>query len=153
MSKIRRHEGGPGDGGSPAAAEITEDAAVVRSMYGALEEDDEQALAGCVDPRIEWIHPMVTRLPFDGARHGLPTVLRDAFRRAADGGEPRVSAETFLEFGDGVLVVGRLLGRSGMEGEPAEKPFLHECFVRGGKVIRIREYPVERESRRADRNG
>lgn len=142
MSKIRRQEVGPGGGGSPAAGEFTEDAAVVRAMYRALEKDDEQALAGCVDPHIKWIDSMVTRLPFDGVRYGLPAVLRDAFRRAADGGGPQVSAETFLEFGDGVLVVGRLLKHSGVKDGPLEKPFLHECFVWGGKVIRIREYPV-----------
>jgi hypothetical protein len=53
---------------------------------------------------------MVTHLPFDGARRVLPTVVRHAFRRGGDGDEPRVSTERFLEFHDGVSVVGRFLG-------------------------------------------
>lgn len=47
-----------------------------------------------------------------------------------------------MEFGDGVLVVGRFLGWNEADGEKAEEPFLHKCFVRGGKIVRIREYPA-----------
>ena len=142
MSEFRRQEGHLGGIELPAAGEVTEDAAVVRAMYGALQANGEQVLADCVDQRIEWVDPMVTRLPFDGVQHGLQAVLRNAFHRAADGGGPRVSAETFLEFGDGVLVVGRFLGGGGTEGEEIEEPFVHECFIRGGRVVRIREYPA-----------
>jgi hypothetical protein len=53
---------------------------------------------------------MIARLPFDGAQRGLPAVLRHAFRRSADGAQLWVCAETFLRFGDSVLVVGRLPG-------------------------------------------
>ncbi len=130
------------DGVSPSAAERSEDAAVVRAMYRALGEGDASIFTRYVDPRAEWVDPMVARLPFDGVRRGLPALLRHAFRRGADGEEPRVSAETFLEFGDGVLVVGRFLGRAGAEGEQTEEPFVHECYVKGGRVIRIREYPA-----------
>ncbi len=115
---------------------------MVRAMYRALEEEDAPALARHADPEIEWVHPLVTRLPFDGTRRGLSTVLRAAFRRVADGTGPRVCAQSFLEFGEGVLVVGRLLSDAGAGGEPVEEPFTHECFVRGNKVVRIREYPA-----------
>lgn len=142
MSKLRGQEGRPDGIGPPAAGEATEYAAVVHAMYDSLEANDEQALADCVDERIEWVHPMVTRLTFDGVQHGLPAVLRNAFRRAADGGGPRVSADTFLEFGDGVLVIGRFLRSGDTDGEQTEEPFLHECFIRGGRVVRIREYPA-----------
>lgn len=138
MSKLTRNEGFP-------AAEAMEDATVVRAMYRALEEGNAPALARYADPSIEWIHPMVTRLPFDGTRRGLTPVLESAFRRGADGMGSRVSAETFLELGDGVLVVGRLLDQRRAENESNEAPFLHECFVRGGRVVRIREYPVEQD--------
>lgn len=138
MSKLIRNEGF-------LAAEAAEDAAVVRAMYRAIEEGNVPALARYADPEIEWMHPVVTRLPFDGTRRGLTAVLESAFRRDAEGMGPRVSAETFLELGDGVLVVGRLLGRGRVEDESNEAPFLHECFVRGGRVVRIREYPAESE--------
>lgn len=82
---------------------------------------------------------MVTRLPFDGTRRGLTAVLQSAFRHEADETGPLGSAETFLELGDGVLVSGRLLDQGRAEDEPDETPFLHECFVRGGRVIQIRE--------------
>ncbi len=142
MSKLRGQEGRPDGIGPPATGKATEYAAVVHAMYDSLEANDEQALADCVDERIEWVHPMVTRLTFDGVQHGLPAVLRNAFRRAADGGRPRVSADTFLEFGDGVLVVGRFLRSGDTDGEQIEEPFLHECFIRSGRVVSIREYPA-----------
>ncbi len=68
-------------------------------------------------------------------------MLRAAFRRTEDGDGPRVSADSFLEMGDGVLVVGRFSG--GEDTDAPEEAFLHECSVRAGKVVRIREYPAE----------
>lgn len=133
--------------GEMPAAELAEDAAVVRAMYRAIEEGDARALARHAEPEIGWVHPMVARLAFDGTRRGLPHVLRSAFRREADGTGPRVSAETFLEFGDGVLVAGRLFEDRGANGASSEKPFLHECFVRGGRVVQIREYPAKSEEK------
>jgi ketosteroid isomerase-like protein len=130
--------GRPQQGGLPAAGELAEDVTTVRAAYRALEEGDEQALACYLASQVEWVHPAVTRLPFDGTLRGLPSVLRAAFRRDEDGNGPRLSADTFLEIGDGVLVAGRFLES---EEEPGE-PFLHECSVRGGKIERIREYPA-----------
>jgi hypothetical protein len=63
----RSHEGVP-----PTAGEGSEDATVVRAMYRVLGEGDDSIFARCLDPQAEWIHPMVARLPFDGARRGLP---------------------------------------------------------------------------------
>ena len=122
--------------------ETNADVFAVRAMYRAFEAGDARDLSCCVSPDVYWVHPVVTRLPFDGTRRGLPALLRSAFRRAADGTGPRVLAETFVEFGDGVLVVGRFLGDPAQEDGSAEEPFMHECFVKGGKVIGVREYPV-----------
>ena len=130
--------GRPRQGGLPAAGELAEDVTTVRAAYQALEAGDEEALAHYLDPQVEWVHPAVTRLPFDGVLRGMPAVLRAAFRRDEDGNGPRVSADTFLEIGDGVLVAGRFFRDSVKEGEP----FLHECSVRGGRIERIREYPA-----------
>ena len=144
MSTLWSHEGDPNEGESPYFGEDSEDAVVVRTMYQALEDEDTQALAYCADASIEWIHPMVTRLPFDGTRCGLPAVLQGAFRRGLAGTGPRIRAETFLEFGDGVLVAGRFYETRGAAQDGlVEEPFLQECFVRSGKVIRIREYLVQ----------
>lgn len=145
MAKVKRYGRRPGE---VPAVEVSRDADVVRAMYRALEEGDAAALARHADARIEWIDPMVARLPFDGTRRGLPAVVRSAFRRDEAGTGPRISPETFLEFGDGVLVVGRFFGRAGTEGGPVGEPFLQEFFVRGGKVVRIREYPAQTAKRR-----
>ena len=114
----------------------------MRTAYRALGEENISTFTRCVDPQVEWVHSMVACLPFDGVRRGLPAVLHHAFRRSTDGARPRVSVETFLEFGDGVLVVGRFLVREGAQGEEIEEPFVHECFVREGRVISIWEYPA-----------
>lgn len=136
---------GPRRGGLPASGELAEDATAVRAVYRALEVGDPQKAACHMDPQVEWVDPVVTHLPFDGVLRGLPSVLRAAFRRTEDGNGPRVLADTFLEMGDGVLVVGRFSGgfSGGEDADTPEEPFLHECFVRAGRVIRIREYPAE----------
>ena len=135
----------PRRGGLPTAGELAEDVTAVRAVYRALEVGDPQKAACHMDPQVEWVDPAVTRLPFDGMVRGLPSVLRAAFRRNDDGGDPRVFADTFLEMGDGVLVVGRFSGgfAGGEDAGTPEEPFLHECSVRAGRVIRIREYPAE----------
>ena len=130
--------GRPRQGRLPAACELAEDVTTVRAAYKVLEVGDEEALTRYLDPQVEWVHPAVTRLPFDGVLRGPPAVLRAAFRRGEDGTGPRVSADTFLEIGDGVLVAGRFLRDGVKEGEP----FLYECSVRGGRIERIREYPA-----------
>lgn len=140
--------GRPRHGAFPVPGELAEDVSTVRAAYRALEDGDERTLNRYVDPQVEWVHPAVTRLPFDGIIRGLPSVVRAAFRRNEDGDSPRVSVDTFLEFGDGVLVAGRFLGGRG--GEEAEEPFLHECFVRGGRIERIREYPARVHGTRAN---
>jgi ketosteroid isomerase-like protein len=131
----------PRRGGLPAAGELAEDATAVRAVYRALEAGDPQKAACHMDPQVEWVDPVVTRFPFDGVLRGLPSVLRAAFRRTEDGNGPRILADTFLEMGDGVLVVGRFAGAE--DADAPEAPFLHECSVRAGRVIRIREYPAE----------
>ena len=133
--------GSPRRSGLPAAGELAEDVTTVRAAYRALEARDEQALSRYVDPRVVWVHPLVTRLPFDGTLRGLPHILRAAFRRNEEGTTACLCADTFLEMGDGVLVVGRFA-----EGEGADRhetPFLHECSVRAGRIVCIREYPAE----------
>ena len=130
--------GRPRQGGVPTAGELAEDVTTVRIAYRALEERDDEILIDHLDPNVQWIHPAVTRLPFDGTVRGVPSVLRAAFRRDEDGIGPRVSADTFLEIGDGVLVAGRFL----KNGEEHAVPFLHECSVRDGRIERIREYPA-----------
>lgn len=131
--------GRPRRDGPPAAGELVEDATAVRAAYRALEAGDARTAARHLDPHVEWIHPAVVRLPFDGVLRGPPSVLRAAFRRDEDGDGPRVFADTFLEMGDGVLVVGRFADGA----ERTETPFLHECSVRAGRIVSIREYPAE----------
>ena len=133
--------GRPRRDGLPAAGELVEDATTVRAAYRALEEDNPRTAARYLDPRVEWVHPAVVHLPFDGVLKGRPPVLRAAFRRDEDGDGPRVFADTFLEMGDGVLVVGRFAEGEGPD--RTETPFLHECSVRSGTIFRIREYPAE----------
>jgi len=129
--------GRPRHGAFPDPGELQEDVSTVRAAYAAIEAADERAVARFMDGEVEWVHPAVTQLPFDGTVQGLPAAVRAAFRQNEDGTGPKVSAETFLEFGDGVLVAGRFIGEYGVE-----DPFLHECSVSAGRIILIREYPA-----------
>ena len=123
----------PREGSRIPGAERSDDTAVVRGLYMAVAEENHEALAPYMDPEVAWVHPLVARLPFDGTARGPQAVMNAAFRRRPGGTGPRVSAETFLEWGDGVLVVGRFLGDD-------PEPFLHECHVQGGRVVMIRGY-------------
>ena len=121
----------------PVPGELQEDVSTVRAAYAAIEASDERAVARFIDREVEWVHPAVTHLPFDGAVRGRKAVVRGAFRKNEDGSGPKVSAESFFELGDVVLVAGRFMRDHGME-----DPFLHKCCVKAGRVILIREYPA-----------
>jgi ketosteroid isomerase-like protein len=129
--------GRPRHGAFPVPGELEEDVSTVRAAYTAIEATDEETVARFMDPDVEWVHPAVTHLPFDGVVRGLPSVVRTAFRKNENGSGPQISADTFLEFDAGVLVAGRFIGDHGMEDS-----FLHECSVRAGRIERIREYPA-----------
>ena len=83
---------------------------------------------------------MVAHLSFDGGQAAHCRAL--GLCRVGVGAEPRVSVGKCLELDDGVLVVGRLLGWGEAEGEDLEEPFVHECFVRCGRLVRIRQHPA-----------
>lgn len=141
MERERRGEARPGIP-CPVLGELSEDVAVVRATYRAIAEGDAVALDRLVDPGVVWVHAAVSRLPFDGTCCGLAAVLAGGFRRR-EGSAPPFAADTFVELGDGVLVVGRFFAVEGSVGEDAgERPFLHECFVRGARLVTIREYPA-----------
>ena len=133
--------GRPRRNGLPAAGELVEDATTVRAAYQALEDDDPRKAAPYLDPSVRLVHPAVVRLPFDGVLTGVPSLLPAGFRRDENGDGPRVFGDTFLEMGDGVLVVGRFAEGEGPD--RTETPFLHECSVRSARIFRIREYPAE----------
>jgi hypothetical protein len=109
--------GRPRHGAFPVPGELQEDVSTDRAAYGTIEAADERAVAHFMDPQIEWVHPAVTHLPFDGTVRCLPSVVRAAFRKNEDGSGPQIFADT----------AGRFIGDHGME-----DPFLHECFVRAG---------------------
>jgi hypothetical protein len=93
--------GRPRHGAFPVPGELQEDVSTVRAALQGGRGRGEQATARLMDPKIEWVHPAVTHLPFDGVVLGLPAAVRAAFRQNEDGTGPRVSAETFLELGEG----------------------------------------------------
>ena len=74
----------------------------------------------------------------------MTAVLQNALRREADGAMG--AGGDLSGLGNGVLVVGRLLYRGRVKDESNEVSFLHEDFVRDGRIVRIREYLAESEA-------
>src|SRR3712207_7424296 len=73
------------------------------------EAGDLRTLVRFLDPKVEWVHPAATRLPFDGLVRGIPSVVRFAFRRMEDGDGPRRSEEHTSELQSRQYLVCRLL--------------------------------------------
>lgn len=116
---------------------------IVRAVYEAFNRDGPSAAEALLHPAVTFSEPPVSRVPYAGFHSGPCSVVVAVFRH-----EPELWAdfkavpEAFLCTGESVLVLGAFRGTGRETGQPLRAPFVHECFLREGKVARIQSYPA-----------
>jgi ketosteroid isomerase-like protein len=111
---------------------------VVEQAYEAFGRGDIPAVLGVLAEDVEWSVPEV--VPHGGRFRGRDDVGR-FFQGIGEKWEPgfSVDAQEWLEGGDEVSTIGRAEGTL-QGGGPAGYGFVHVFTVRGGEVVRFREY-------------
>jgi ketosteroid isomerase-like protein len=89
------------------------------------------------DPEIVWTSPETT--PLGGTFRGPSEVAAFFGRLPEFYAELAVTPEQFVESGDTVTVLGRLVGRA-RNGTAFDEPFVHVWTVRNGRSVAFREF-------------
>lgn len=111
----------------------------IRGGYGAFAKGDFASIP--FDPKVEWIEPELPILEGGGMRHGPEAVIREVFEPTLSKCDNfRVQCDEYLDAGDQVIVLGRFLGRVKETGHDLNAPFAHVWTLRGGKIVRFRNY-------------
>jgi ketosteroid isomerase-like protein len=113
-----------------------------RDAFQAFAGEDLTALAGLLDPEVEW-----RALEDSGPQHGLEGVVQSlgAWYQVWD--EVHVELEELIDAGsDDVVAVVRMRGRhAGSQGEVAER-FFQIWSISDGKIVRFHEYRTRHEA-------
>ena len=118
-----------------------------RRIYRALNGRDEQGLVGLCDPRIE-VHSVFAAVG-GAVYHGHEGVRR--WQRDLSeswGGEFRVEAQAYFDFGEHTLVSAVLHGRGGQSGVDVAMPATGIATWRDGLCVAHKAYPLKEEALR-----
>lgn len=118
------------------------EAEIVRGIYEAFNRSDLPAAWSLMAPGVTFAEPS-PRMPCTGFHSGPGSVTGAAFRHEPELWEDfRAIPEALLCTGESVVVLGLFRGVGRETGEPLCAPFVHECFLCGGRVARIQSYPA-----------
>jgi ketosteroid isomerase-like protein len=116
---------------------MADNADVISGAYDSFSKGDIPAVIETLDPEVQW--DVTAILPQGGSFSG-PDGVGGFFEGLAKAWEEfRVSLDDLIASGDDVVAVGRAEGKlSG--GDSAGYGFAHVFTLRGGKIVRFREY-------------
>lgn len=121
---------------------MSTEAKTVRTMYEAFNRKELDAALPLLAPSVTLAEPPVSGLPCSGFHSGPCSVTAALFRHERELWEDfRATVETLVDTGESILVLGCFTATGKATGEPLRSPFVHECFLRGGRISAIRSYP------------
>jgi uncharacterized protein len=110
----------------------------LRDIYSAIQRHDSERLTEALAHDIEWTLPET--VPWGGTHHGHLGVMAvvEIFEEHVDGiwAEP----DEFIDAGDELVVLGRVMGRGRLTGRAFEVSFAHVWSLRDGVPSRFRGY-------------
>jgi ketosteroid isomerase-like protein len=116
-----------------------QDVQTVREGYEAFNRKDIPAVLERFDPQVEWFEPGGGRAPA-GTFRGAQAVAEQVFSTIPENFEEfGAEAESFMDAGEHVVVIGRFRGRS-KGGAALDAPFVHVWKMRNGKAARFDNY-------------
>jgi ketosteroid isomerase-like protein len=120
------------------AGTVSEDVSLIRKAFALFDQGGMAAAAELLAPDIEW---RTTGLISQGATyHGIQDVL--AYGRKFDGAFEGLHFKPldFIERGNAVIVPTKLSARGTHGGGKVEVILTYACWVRDGKICRVRSF-------------
>jgi len=125
----------PGAASADEAAETPTQ--LLRNGYDAFARGDIEAVLRLFDPDITWTTPAT--MPLGGTYRG-PAEVAEFFAKLPElFAELTVQPDQYVEAGDTVTVLGRLVGRT-QAGVAFEEPIVHVWTVRNGRSVAFQEF-------------
>lgn len=114
---------------------------VVQEGYAAFARGDVTAALSSYADDIDWAMPgSPDVIPYAGRRRGREQVAQFYATFPQTEEVEQMDLQDFIAQGDKVLVFGHYKGRVKSTGRSYAKDFIHAVTLRGGKVVKFREY-------------
>ncbi len=114
---------------------------IVQEGYAAFGRGDIAAALSNYADDVDWLMPGSPDIfPYAGRRRGVEQVAQFYSTFAQTEEVEQMDLQDFIAQGDKVLVFGRYKGRVKSTGRSYTKDFIHVATLRGGKVVKFREY-------------
>ena len=113
---------------------------VIQDAYAAFGRGDLDALIGAMSDDVDWQTFGPAEIPMMGPRHGKPEVRRFFQQVGETWNFARFEPRQFVAQGDVVVSLGVYDGTAKSTGRPFASEFAHVFTVRGGRIVRFREY-------------
>ena len=111
----------------------------ITSLYDALTRGDVSTVRPLLDAQLEWTE--AEGFPLAGTYHGPDAVIRRVLMPlATEWTDFRTAADTFVDGGETIVVLGHYSGTYKATGRSVRAPFAHVWTVRDGKAIRYVQY-------------
>jgi ketosteroid isomerase-like protein len=124
-----------------AEGNVTDNSALVRSLYDSFGRGGLKSIFDRLDPSIDWIYSTTTSAIPRGGRHsgveGAASFIK-ALTSSLDFEvfEPR----QFIAAGDNVTILGRTLALVKSTGKKFDSEWAHVFTIKGGKIERFQEF-------------
>jgi ketosteroid isomerase-like protein len=114
---------------------------IVQEGYTAFGRGDIAAALSSYADDVDWAMPgSPDVVPYAGRRRGRQQVAQFYSTFAQTEDVEQMELQDFIAQGDKVLVFGHYKGRVKSTGRSYTKDFIHVVTLRGGKVVKFREY-------------
>jgi ketosteroid isomerase-like protein len=132
---------------------------IVKGLYASFASKDAEGIARVMDPDIVW--EQNAGFPGGGTWRGLASVSENVFARLRrEFGGWVTEVREWIDAGDTVVAIGEYRGTNLATGRSFAAAFAHVLEVRGGRVVRFRQFtdtamvraamPSEQDSRLAE---
>ena len=134
---------------SEHSVRMTTSAAIAESMYAALQAADVRAAAATLAP--DFRASMTEGLPDMIATtcEGPGAMVRDVWAAVATLYDLRPEPREYLETAEGVVVLGRYVGRARSTGRTIDAAFAHVIRIQDGAIAELRQYTDSHQWRQA----
>jgi ketosteroid isomerase-like protein len=118
---------------------MSDNIALVRSLYEAFNRGDAETVLGAFDENIEWYE--AEGMPYGGLHVGPQAVAEKVFGPVVDDVDGfSVTPDEAYSDGDEVVMVVTYRGTAKESGNELDNPAVHAWTVRDGKIARFRHF-------------
>jgi uncharacterized protein len=112
---------------------------IVKRLYTAFSDRDQNTILQIFDPNIEWIQN--EGFPGGGRHFGVDAILNDVFAKFRSEWETwQAVVEEWLDAGDTIIALGEYRGTYKSTGKSTKAAFAHVYRLKDNRIIKFQQY-------------